>query len=269
MNSGIVTLRLPHMIWQNLTQSYQSKLFRHPSWSPDGKAIVFASDFATEIVFGYFDIYVVHLEGTAPRRLTLGGYSKDPSWSPDGKWIAFISNGGLFRMHPDGSGIEALTSSSGSREIPEWSPTGRYIAYVYYDPNKNENLANPPKGGQLFYKYDLHVLDLQTGKDALLVEGVDAYPSRLSWSIDERLVYFHKSCEQLSVVENKEGAIPKPVTIQADLDTETVLSVSWSPDGNWMAYVKGSKPEVFAKNVCPNNVHGTLYIARADGSQPK
>src|SRR5687767_5691920 len=57
----------------------------NPSWSPDGKRLVFQSE-----RHGHTQLYVIDADGTAERRLTRNGAEDThPAWSPDGEWILF------------------------------------------------------------------------------------------------------------------------------------------------------------------------------------
>src|SRR5688572_13502857 len=81
----------------------------NPSWSPDGRRLVFQSD-----RHGSTELYVIDADGNNERRLTFnGGDDTHPSWSPDGQWIVFDSNRdgswNLYLMRPDGSGERRLT----------------------------------------------------------------------------------------------------------------------------------------------------------------
>ncbi len=70
---------------------------RNPSWSPDGRHIVFASDVGkdTKQVPNY-GIWIIGNDGIGLRQLTTNGSDDDyPIVSPDGKFIYFVSNRGF------------------------------------------------------------------------------------------------------------------------------------------------------------------------------
>jgi len=58
------------------------------SWSPDGRWIVYSSDYGG---LTYPNIFIIRAEGGEPIRVTRDGNHEHgaPSWSPDGRWIAF------------------------------------------------------------------------------------------------------------------------------------------------------------------------------------
>lgn len=143
-----------------------------PSWSPDGRLILFSSNRD-----GLANLYLVELDGRAPRRLTDEGNNFLGVWSPDGKRIAFTSDrrgegdNEIYVMSADGSRLEQLTDNAVDDAAPAWSPDGRYIAYHSYQ-----------QGAHNIYVYDLQ----QRRTQALTREG---YPVRHpSWTPDGRFV---------------------------------------------------------------------------------
>ena len=100
-----------------------------PSFSPDGKAIVFQSDRS-----GSMQLYTMSLNGSGVKRISFGsGQYFEPVWSPKGDMIAFKKRAGK-RFHigivdPDGSNEKLLTASYLDR-APSWAPNGRVIIFT-------------------------------------------------------------------------------------------------------------------------------------------
>jgi Tol biopolymer transport system component len=106
-----------------------------PGWSPDGREIVFRTDFAVRGQDDW-DILTIRANGTRERNLTNspGVLDVDPDWSPDGRRIAFTSDRDgdeeVYTMKPDGSRVRQLTANDGAADgRPNWSPNGRRIAF--------------------------------------------------------------------------------------------------------------------------------------------
>jgi Tol biopolymer transport system component len=125
----------------------------HPSWSPDGRTIAFASDRTPEtnldqLVFGPLRITLLDLE-TREQSLVAGqegGLSINPSWSPDGRTIAYLSTReGLFDvyLHELDTGetlrlTRAMTGVMGEGALltspgMSWARNADRIAFSYFE----------------------------------------------------------------------------------------------------------------------------------------
>jgi Tol biopolymer transport system component len=128
-----------------------------PRWSPDGSQLTYWRGLPTGTA-----VFVINADGTNEQRLTdpemVAG---DPDWSPDGNWIVFstyplaafqcceVSN--LYRMHPDGSGIEQLThydTEDLRATQPRYTPDGQYIVFTAVTPRTRSLWAIPAEGGE-------------------------------------------------------------------------------------------------------------------------
>jgi len=100
-----------------------------PSWSPDGKRLVFVSDRT-----GSPQLYIIDADGQNLRRLTFtGSYNSAPAWSPDGNWIAYElrveAQFDIWLIDPEGKVNVPLVTHRRSDEMPTWAPDSRKLAF--------------------------------------------------------------------------------------------------------------------------------------------
>jgi len=106
-----------------------------PQLSPDGKTVAFSAqrvDLAANKKTS--QIYVVALDGSAPKPLTMEGSNDRPRWSPDSKRLLFVSDRGsssqVWTMNADGSSQKQVTklATEASGVLP--FPDGKRILFV-------------------------------------------------------------------------------------------------------------------------------------------
>lgn len=112
-----------------------------------------------------------------------------PTWSANGKWIVFTSErrgagqSDLYRVHPDGTGLEMLAGTDSVEDSGTLSPDGNNLAYVSTYGN---------------YTTNIWVKDLQTGiarnlTDTPANRADNTWPTghyRPSWSPDGNWIAF-------------------------------------------------------------------------------
>ena len=128
---------------QNLTSNRIATVDDDPSWSPDGRKILFTSylvDPSTTLTPS--EIYMMNADGTGPQeQLTNDGVEKrGATWSPDGTRILFACRMGannaagvatfeLCVMDGPYGAVTRLTFNNVNELTPTWSPDGQAIVF--------------------------------------------------------------------------------------------------------------------------------------------
>jgi dipeptidyl aminopeptidase/acylaminoacyl peptidase len=145
----------------------------------------------------------------------------DFTWSPDGRSIAYISmqsgNSEIWIVPASGGNPRRLTSTFVLKKQPRWSPDGKSIAFV-----------EVPDSGSA----DVSLVDIEDGATTNLTENINDSRNPV-WAPDsKRIAYVEKTAGRTRlVVLDLESRQARPLVDAA------VSQLTWSPDGNSLAYV--------------------------------
>ncbi|NJD78308.1 MAG: hypothetical protein FIB08_14655 [Candidatus Methanoperedens sp.] len=189
----------------------------YPSFSPDGKNIVFVSNKS-----GSHDIWIMGRDGKNQIRLIEWDSEETyPAWSPDGKNIAFTSdksgNMSIWILNLSNMEYRQLTSGSASW-YPSFSYNGRLVAYSSFEPAS--------RGSAIW------IIDITKGQQIQLTQGrsLDRGPA---FSSDGNRVAFHSGNDKDELwVINTDGSN----LTQLMFSDSNVWGAAWSPDGKSIAF---------------------------------
>ncbi|MBI2963639.1 MAG: TolB family protein [Deltaproteobacteria bacterium] len=221
-----------------------------PSWSPDGRRIVFHARRPAQKgdALPTRKIWIIDRDGRNERRLSDGAAEEyHPVFSPDGSRIAFVSeaNGSrdVWLMDADGKNPLPLTDDPGLEDHPCWSPDGSRLAYV----------ALPKDGGN----FDLWIMNADgSGKRKVTFTAAnEVFPA------------WHPQGHRIALASDVNGnfdlytvSLPDeklaPLVTGPSNDTRP----AWSPDGTKIAFTRWPGEG--------RSRDATLWIANADGSVP-
>jgi Tol biopolymer transport system component len=147
------------------------------------------------------------------------------SFSSDGGWVAYVAfpDGTLWRSKTDGSQRLQLSYAPLYASLPRWSPDGRQIAFFSVTPGKPSRI---------------YVVSAEGGSPKELLPGDDHPEADPYWSPDGTSLVFgslyHSSATGIRVLDLQSHQI---TTLP---DSQELFSPRWSPDGKYIAAVRGN-----------------------------
>jgi len=208
------------------------------AWSPDGQRMVYADG---------HDLFLAKSDGSEPRKLVSApDQAYYPAWSPDGTVIRFnvgavgasTPTGPLYQVSVNGTNLHPLVPdwhTPPDECCGQWTPDGRY--FVFQSQGNIWALAEKR-----------NILENASGQPVQLTSGPMSFSSPLPSKDGKKLFVVGALARgELARYDARSAEfIPFLSGISAD-------SVSFSKDGQWVAYVRF--PE------------GTLWRSKLDGSQ--
>jgi TolB protein len=219
--------------WRQLIS--QRAHFYYPSFAPDGKSIVYASNQT-----GQFEVYSLDLETNEESQITLElGNTTAPEVSPDGKWIVFalkfFNDSSIWLIERDGNNAHALTDDEHNEIDPTWSPDGKQIAFAGV------------RGGYV----ELYVMNADGSHIQPVTRNIQRIGGRSSWSPDgKRLVFYAgpKDDRDVYIIDIATSALTRLTSGGNN------TGPCFSPDGEWIVFSSSRDGD------------HDIYIMRPDGS---
>ena len=252
-----------------------------PSWSPDGRFLAFYSDRGGSPQAWVWERRggVLRRPSPAPARTTAEWEA--PLWSPDGRHI-------VVKLRPRGltdAQLEDAISPSPRGSVESGGAPGATVV-VYRSPgisHRGPGVAADsalPRLVDNSWLGDLAIVDLRTGTTRTLARGVRTTCYLFSPDGSE-LAYLDSQGRLTEGDESIEGyytrgfdlVVVSAVTgrsrvVSRDVRQWIGASLSWSPDGKWLAYVSGSAT-VPATYRMGYEDRGNLYIVPSAGGEPR
>ena len=168
----------------------------HPSWSPDGKEIVYSiagQDAPYTRTTRPSALWIVNLE-TGAKRLLSQADAFQPSWSPGGHRVAYwfnppsVGRSVVATIASGGGEVVPVTNDASTNWNPVWSPDGRFL---YFASDRSGNMG--------FWRVRI---DEATGKVVGAPEAVltpSTYSRHLSFSRDGRRLLYVQTSERSNI----------------------------------------------------------------------
>lgn len=275
---------------------YRLQIISDPQISPDGKHVLFCVQSVDEKTEKkHSNLWLVNTAGGEPRQFTYGDQTdKYPRWSPAGHEIAFLSNRKdekqeqIYIIPFDGGEARLLTNLKGSFAGFEWSPSGAEIVCQFR--KKDEEALEREEDEQkkklgivvrhitrLDYKangdgylpqekWHIWTIDAASGNSQQLTAG-PYNETDPRWSADgQQILFISNRSADPAQEPDADGLYLVPASGGEMRLVETRYSrkllASFSPDGQWIAYLGLEQTGKFYQNVC-------LYIVPVAGGESR
>ncbi|HYC90351.1 MAG TPA: protein kinase [Thermoanaerobaculia bacterium] len=196
---------------------------RQPSYSPDGKSILFSSNRS-----GNLDLWITDSNGGVRRVTDDGAEDWDPAFTPDGKKIVWSSgrsgNLEIWIANADGSGARQISHDGKDAENPTSTPDGQWIVYCSFNPAKAGLWKVRPDGTQA-----THVVKRRTALPEVSPDG-----KYVSYIADGLTPNVNIRVARLSDGADMGFSIPVP---RVRRTTAILGRTRWMPDGKAIAFL--------------------------------
>jgi dipeptidyl aminopeptidase/acylaminoacyl peptidase len=246
-----------------------------PAWSPDGKLLAFCSDRdgASRVWLWDRDAKTVRRASETVIRAWMGYVT--PIWTPDSRTL-------VVQAKPEGVSDEELEPAMGrgGPEVKDKEPGSTVVIFRSPpEPPKEEKREAAQAGFAQQFLCDIATIDVASGKARILASRVHPAATRLSPD-GRRLAYmdaramgpanFAGASHTIVVLELATG-------VTRDLVSGVLQSfsgaMSWSPDGQWLAYTAATPRETPAGRITDvmgaMGGAGELFAVPAEGGKPR